>query len=209
MRPREYLSYSQKRLWKQSPDKYMEQYVHNGARFITREMAFGSKMAIALEEMGTEKIFDTEWETDDPELNKIAKKLPRLDKAECEVRTDLKIDGEVIPLYSRLDTAKLDLTAFKDYKTGKEPWTQKRADEDKQITFYVTAIYILTKKIVQDIEIVWIPTVDDLNSPLGISVTGEIKIFKTKRNISHIINEMADMRKVWREIGERCELELI
>ena len=202
MRPREYLSYSQKSLWKRDPRKYIEKYLHDGAQFTTREMAFGKKMAVALED---------EVDSDDNLLNEVIAKIPKLDRQEFPVLAEMKIDGDTLPLYAKLDSAKNDLTAFKEYKTGKQPWTQRRVDEDAQITFYVTAIFILKKEIVRDIELVWVPTYDDLGNSnrTGISPTGEIVRFKTQRTMGQIINEMADMRRVWREIGEACEKELI
>lgn len=202
MRPREYLSYSQKSLWKRSPKSYLEKYLYDGREFTTREMAFGKKMAVALEE---------ERDSDDEILNGIMAKLPKLDKPEFAVRADFKIQKELIPLYAKLDTAKEDLSAFKEYKTGKNPWTQRKVDENEQITFYVTLIYILTKQIVQDIELVWVETCEDPSSEngTGISCTGRVEVFKTKRSMGQIINELADIRRVWREIGEACDNELL
>lgn len=200
MRPREYLSYSQKSLWKRNPDEYIKKYVHEGAQYITREMAFGKKMSVALEE---------ERESDDHILNGMMAKIPKLEVPEFPLRSEIKIGGEILPLYSKLDTAKKDLSAFKEYKTGKTVWTQKKVDEDPQITFYVTSIYVLTKQIVRDIELVWIETMNDPDAEGGIACTGNIYRFKTQRSMGQVINEIADMRKVWREIGARCEKELI
>lgn len=203
MTPRGYLSYSQKRMWKSSPRQYIEKYLYNGAQFTTREMAFGKKLAVALEE---------EKDTDDEVLNGIIARLPKFDKPELEIMVDLKIDKEVVPLYSKLDTAKLDLSAFKDYKTGKTKWNQRKVDEDEQLTFYAMACYLMTGKIPNEISIVWVPTDDDRENPenrIGIQATGEIIEFHTTRSIGQIINEMADCRRVWREINEACEREMI
>lgn len=202
MRPREYLSYTQKSTWKRSPKEYLAKYLYEGQKFTTREMAFGKKMSVALEE---------EQETNDTVLNGVIERLPKLEVAEFPLWSELKIGGEILPLFSKLDTAKKDLSAFKEYKTGKTVWTQRKVDEDPQITFYVTSIYVLTKQIVQDIELVWVPTIDDpdTDNGTGISPTGEIVVFKTHRSMGQIINEMADMRKVWKEIGEACEKELL
>ena len=200
--PRPYLSHSQKKLWKQSPKQYIEKYLHNGTQFVTREMAFGKLMAVSLEE---------ESESKDPILNEIMHKLPQLDKKEMDLKADMKIDGEILPLYAKMDQCQFDFSAFRELKTGKAPWTQKRVDEDSQITFYATTIYVATQKIVRDIELIWVPTYNDPNSTsgTGISATGEIITLKTQRTMGQIINELADMRKVWREIGISCDKELI
>lgn len=204
MTPREYLSYSQKSLWKRSPREYKEKYLYDGAQFETKEMAFGKKMSIALEE---------DEASGDQLLDIVIPQIPKFEKMEFPLSAELKIEKDVVPLYAQIDTCKLDLTAFKEYKTGKDGgktgkcgWNQRKVDEDAQITFYATMMYILTKKIPQDMELVWVITED---GPEGIQCTGEIRRFHTKRSMGQIINEMADMRKVWREIQAMCESELL
>lgn len=204
MTPREYLSYSQKSLWKRSPREYKEKYLYGGAQFETREMAFGKKMSIALED---------DEASGDSLLDILIPQIPKFEKMEYPVSADLIIGKEKVPLYGQFDSARIDLTGFKEYKTGKNGgktgkcgWTQRKVDEDAQITFYATMCYILTKKIPEDMELVWIVTED---GPEGIQCTGEIYRFHTKRTMSHIINEMADMKKVWLEIKAMCEQELL
>lgn len=200
IRPREYLSYSQKSLWKRSPREYIAKYVHDKPQFETKEMAFGKRMSVALEE---------DEFSGDPLLDVVIAQIPKFEEMEFPVSAELKIDKEIVPLYGQIDTSKRDLSAFKEYKTGKGEWTQRRVDEDAQITFYATMYYILTKKIPNDIELVWVCTENSPHDPSVIVCTGEIKRFKTNRTMSHIINEMADMKKVWREIGEACEKEML
>lgn len=200
MTPRDYLSYTQKSLWKKDPKKYVERYLYDASQYVTREMAFGKRLAVAVEE-------DTRDE--DEILNAVIDKLPKLEKPEVEVRADMKIGKEIVPLYGKIDHAKLDLTAIREYKTGKGKWTQRKVDEDGQITFYCTMIFILTGKIPNDIILAWAPTIDDPEAPGGISCTGEVIEFRTHRSISQVITEMADIKKVWSEIQEMCEQEML
>jgi hypothetical protein len=199
MRPREYLSYTQKSLWKKSPAQYKEKYLFEGAKFVTKEMAFGKRMAVALED---------DEASGDPLLDLMIAQIPKFEKMEYPVSAELIIANDRVPLYGQIDTCKIDLSGFKEYKTGKNGWTQRRVDEDEQITFYATMIYILTKKIPNDIELVWVETKDGYE--VGeIVCTGRIERFRTKRSMGQVINEMADMKRVWREIGEMCEKELL
>ena len=177
----------------------MERYLYNGAKFTNRGMAFGKKVATALEE---------DELTGDMQLDILLVDLPKFELRDAPLHAEIKIGKEVIPLFGKIDSLKQDMTAFKEYKTGVEKWTQRKVDEDKQITFYATMIYLLTKKIPHDIELIWIPTVQDPETQ-EIRATGEIVRFPTKRTMSHILNEIVDIRKVWKEIEIMCEEELL
>jgi hypothetical protein len=207
MHPREYLSHSQKKTWKRSSKEYIEKYLRDKQQFVTKEMRFGTKMADALQ--------DDEL-TGDPILDMVMEGIPKFELRDIEMRGTLKIGKEEIIILVKMDTSKEDLSAFKEYKTGKDGkggWTQAKVDEDSQITFYATYCYIMTKKIPQDISLEWVITKDEIGpdgKPTGkIVPTGEIRSFPTHRTMGQIINEMADMRKVWKEIGEACEKELL
>lgn len=211
MRPRSYLSHSQKKCWKTNPEEYVKKYLFDKQQFITKEMKFGSKMAIALEE---------DELTGDILLDQVMMEIPKFEMRDQPSNVDLKVGKDVIPLFGKMDTRKADHSAFKEYKTGKDGkggWTQKKVDEDSQITFYATMCFLLTKEVPGDIELVWIITEDEVEIGEGgepyktgrIVPTGELRRFTTHRTMAHVINEMADMRKVWREIGERCEKELL
>lgn len=203
MHPRPYLSHSQKKLWKRSPDEYLKKYLFEKSQFVTKEMKFGSKMAQALE--------DDEL-TGDPLLDTVIQDIPKFEMMDVDTEVNFEILGDVIPLFGRMDSMKADYSGFKEYKTGKDGkggWNQMKVDNDSQITFYATMCYLLTKKIPNDIELVWIITEGDPLNDKGIICTGEMRRFKTKRNMSQIINELADIRKVWCDIGDRYVLELL
>lgn len=194
--PRDYLSYSQKTLWKSSQKGYIDRYIH-GKTFETGATRYGHKMAEALEH---------DEMTGDVLLDMTMAQIPKFECMDHDTHCTLEIGKDKIPLYGRMDSRKDDHSAFKEYKTGKVPWTQRKVDEDAQITFYTTMCYLITKKIPSDIELVWVETacIDK-----EVVCTGTIKRFHTKRTMSHIINEMADIRKVWGEIQEMCKKELL
>jgi hypothetical protein len=204
MRPRPYLSHSSKVLWKKSPKQWIEKYLFDKAKFETKEMRFGTMMATALEDDDL---------TGDPLLDTVIMDIPKFEIRDKPMEGVLVIGKEKIPLLVRMDTTKEDLSAFKEYKSGKGVWTQAKVDQDPQITFYATYCYIMKKRIPEDIELVWIPTMDELDEDgqkTGrIIATGEIVRFPTRRSLEQIITEMADIRKVWNEIGEACEKELL
>ena len=204
MWPRDYLSHSQKSLWKSSKKAYYDRYLYDKT-FSSIYTKFGSKMANALE-------YDEE--TDDEMLNIVMELLPKFEMMDKPTDVEMNIGGK-IKLHGRMDSRKEDHSAFKEYKSGKykpngkPAWTQAMVDKDAQITFYATMCYLITKKIPTDIELVWAVTEINPENSKEIIATGEIYRFTTYRTISQIINEMADIKKVWREIGQGCAKELL
>ncbi len=196
------LTNSKRKLWKSSQNAYVERYMYDGKKFTTRAMALGKTVHNAIE---------TGESTGVIEIDLLVSDLPRFeigqDLREIEIHTTIKVGNEETPVLGKLDRLKSDYTAFKDWKTGKNPWTQRKVDEDEQITFYVMLIWIAKKIIPNDIEIVWIPTEEDENGQL--KVTGEFKRFHTHRTMGQVLNMMVDCRKVWKQINERYEKETL
>lgn len=196
------LTNSKRKKWKSDKEGYVREYMYNGDKFTSRAMAYGTHVHNAIE---------TGESTGNIELDLLITDLPKFpegqDLREIEVHATLKVQGEETPLLGKFDRLKSDFTAFKDWKTGKNPWTQAKVDKDEQLTFYCMLIWIAHKKIPNDIELVWIPTEEDADGRL--KVTGEIVPFHTKRTMGQILNMMVDCRKVWREITERYEQELL
>lgn len=202
MTPKPYLSHSQKILWETQPETYVEQYMYNGQRYTSRAQAYGSKVHTAIENGG---------DSGDIEIDLLVNDLPcfpdGLDLREFTLETTLSVGKEHIPLLGKFDRLKTDYTALKDWKTGKNPWTQAKVNKDKQITFYCMMIFIEKKIIPHDIEVVWIPTEEDEQGRL--KITGEFVRFHTTRKMSDILNMMVETRKTWKEISERYEQELL
>lgn len=112
-----------------------------------------------------------------------------------------------IPILVKMDSSKIDGTAFKEYKTAKEHWTRKQVDESGQITFYAMGLFIKTGKIPNDIELVEIETKTRLDGKM--ECTGAITRHPTVRTMGQILNMMVRVKKSWSMINKICEEELL
>lgn len=198
MTPRPYISYGQLILWERSPDEYMAKYFAGKVNRINRGMALGKEIATALE---------NGEETGDFAKDFVIAQLPKYDLADVSITVSMNLGKKnIVPVLIKPDSIKKDLSALYEYKTGEIPWTQKKVDNDGQITFYATGCWIEKKKI-PVCELIWAPTAtNDEGKP---ELTGEIKRFPTIRRMSHILGMMSRIQKAWREINERCDAELI
>ena len=196
--PRNYLSFSQMTLFEMSPEKYADRYLFGKKERISRNMSYGSMMAYGLE---------VEEATGDPLLDLMMARLPKFELMDKPIEADLPDGKGVIHILAKPDTAKADYTAFKEYKTSVRKWTQRMANESGQITFYATTIWLKTKKIPQDIELVNIET--SYQDDGRLTVTGNMFRYPTTRTMSDIIKMTKRMRFVWYGIKELCEKELL
>lgn len=78
--------------------------------------------------------------------------------------------------------------AIRDYKTGRKPWDQKRADETGQLTMYLFMLYLRDKIQPEDVEcyIDWLPT-HYVDGKIAFVKEGEIHTFKTKRTMQQVL----------------------
>lgn len=198
IRPRPYISWSQLSMLEASEKTYKKIYL-NGCRLpINRGMALGTEIADALE---------TETATGNIIHDLVIASIPKLSSIEKELTGELNFGKIKIPLFGKADTANKTLTSFKEYKTGKTAWNQDKVDKHGQITFYCVIIKTITGKIPKDIELVWAPT-EEL--PDGrYNLTGEIKRFKTQRNLTDVLKMQVRIKKAWERIGEICDEALI
>lgn len=196
--PRPYLSWSSMDLFEKNPKKWVQIYLYNAEKFINRGQAFGKKMAEGLEngEM-----------TGDPVLDMVMEMLPKFELMDKPITAMFGIGEGAVPLLAKPDTAKKNLSAFKEYKTGQAPWSKKDVDESGQISFYATTIYVKTGRIPQDIELVHVKTEAGVDGK--IRATGEIKRHPTKRTMVDILKMMIRMKKVWTGIKKTTEDELL
>ena len=184
--PRPYLSYSQMSLWEKNPDEYKRIYFEGGEGFYNSAMELGSKLSEALEE-------DIHSDISIVEHGRIF--LPAYAKKEYQ----LKVETEVCPLLSKLDTFSSRPLKFREYKTGKVPWTQGKVDKSMQITFYTYVIWRKYKKLPSPIHLDWLCTDPDKNY-------GMIKSFETTRTITDLIKFHVRIKKCWQGILEMSEL---
>jgi hypothetical protein len=137
----------------------------------------------------------------------MASRLPKFELMDKPIEADLKNGKETIRLLAKPDTCKKDMTAFKEYKTSTQKWTQRKVDDSGQITFYATVIWLLTHKIPQDIELICVKTAYQDDGRL--TVTGDMWRYPTRRTMADIIKMITRIRHAWAGIKEICEKELL
>lgn len=184
------LSWTQLKLLETNEQEWIRYYIFKEPRRTNDGMEYGKKLSEALEIGGL---------SGDPMLDLAIAQIPMLDISEHEIQTDWETkNGKkkiTIPLLALLDTCKKDMSAFKEFKTGQKLWTPKDVHQSGQITFYATLIWLVTKKIPQDIEHIGIPT---KRQPEGhLEATGEIYTIPTKREMTDIIKMLARIKKAW------------
>jgi hypothetical protein len=138
--------------------------------------------------------------------------LPKFEIMDKPVEAVLGKGKTAVPLLAKPDTMKADMTAFKEYKTGQEPWTRKKVDESGQITFYATVLFIRTGKIPHDIELVQVQTAKEGGNgapDARIAATGQIYRHPTKRSMGQILNMMVRMKRAWVGIQKVTAEELL
>jgi hypothetical protein len=189
-------------LLEHSVEKWKDLYFRGEQRRANSGMMFGRKMAEGLE---------NEEATGDIVLDLLMERIPKFEIRDKAITAEMKNGKKTVPLLAKPDTMKADMTAFKEYKTGQEPWTKKKADESGQITFYATTMYLITGRIPADIELVWVQTEKQPNGSLDVKIgaTGEIRVFKTARTMADILKMMVRMKKAWELIEKICEEELL
>jgi len=218
MTPRPYLSFSQMTTFEMSPEKFLERYIYEEKERISRNMQYGSMLAKGLE---------FEEATGDPFLDLVMERLPKFERMDLPVEDPKGFEVEVnrkgvkmkvkvpvlkdkdgnIPILALPDTAKVDYSAFKEYKTSVQGWTQRKADESGQISFYATAMWLATGKIPNDIELINAKV--EYQEDGSLVPTGEILQFRTRRHMTDIIKMTLRMRKAWAGIKELCSNEIL
>lgn len=172
-----------------NPEQWYKKYVLGEDLGTSREMKFG-------------KIVGKKLETD----LKYLPQIPRHSKMEHP----FKVMFGKIPMTGYADTF-CDKTNRKlaEYKTGKKPWTQKRVDEHGQIDMYCLMNLITNKIRPEDVEITlaWMPTQD--NGDFSISfvepIEKNIKIFRTKRTTTQILNFGAFINQIYKEMEKYAQ----
>lgn len=88
--------------------------------------------------------------------------------------------------------------ALRDYKTGRKPWDQKRANETGQITMYEGMLYQIDKIRPEEIEayIDWLPT-HIHEGKVEFIKEGDIRTFKTKRTMTQVLQFFKRIEDTW------------
>ncbi len=190
--PRNYLSHSARLLWEGSKEKYRTKYYFGEEGFQgTKEMKYGKRFAEAMEK----------GEDDDILIDAARTLIPKDEKIEFEIR--VKFSG--IIFLGRLDSFDPKTKTFKEYKTGRNKWTQAKVDNDEQITAYFMLVYLKYKKIPKYAELIWLET-EETNGE--IKFTGTITTFRTTRTLTQILRMANKFLKAAIEISQDYRKEL-
>lgn len=229
------LSWSKINTFLEYPKNFIKTYFEEEPFFETKEILFWKTMSAILElnSFDLEEILehiskDRNWEFKQLENWKISilsKSFENIVKNENFIENLMNFQFHLFPEYEKylqnfinniyclwfLDNAKKDLTEFREFKTGKTPWTQERAEEHGQITFYAILIEAETGKLPEKVYLDWIITEED--EEWIIKPTGEIKTFevkidkekveKMKKDLPKIFDDMQKLYEKWLEDAEK------
>lgn len=190
--PRGYLSWSQIDLWEKSPKRYREKYFLGADQYVTKEMRFGKKFAKARET----------GKCDDKKILEIAKSATAYKNKEYKLECVVKSGKDEIPILCYLDSYEDGLVG--EDKTGKTPWTQKRADDHGQIKFYNVALRIITGK-AHKFFIRWFETEEKEKGI--ITLTGRVETFPVEKSTMDYLKMTARIIKVAKQISEAYQEE--
>ena len=198
--PKGYLSYSQAQLWLNDQHKYAQLYFDNRDELRTTNLGqeYGKVVATLLErgEQSEDLLTDTAMFL-----------LKKYDLADKEIVTTLKTKDVDVPLLLRPDSMDSTTKAFLEYKTGKHPWTQHKAQNHLQLKFYALGIYNEFGVLPPSIELIWIETEQveiagqgDGPNVKEIKPTGRIETFPVTYTIKDILETSALILRVAKEI---------
>ena len=168
------------------PEQWFEKYVMGKVEKPNKEMIFGKMVG---EKLASDPTYLPE--------------VPRLGTYEKELR----VMFNKIPLIGFLDNSdEIEKLDHQEFKTGKKPWTQKRANEHGQITLYSMLRYI-TDKIPpeeQHWNLIWLPTCE--TGAFEIEFVPDMKpvIFTTKRTMADLLKFGAYIMKTTDEMRKYC-----
>jgi len=202
LNPRGYISWTQLDMWTRSRQRYMDNYMPAGnARELTNSgLRFGKTASDALEG----------GETTDAAMEALVALLPHYSKREHEIRAALKTPKGSVDLLGKLDTFDPSPPRFREYKTGRVPWTQAKANRHRQIKHYAALIYLKYGKVPTETHLDWAETVEEQNDEgnMEVRLTGRIETFPVKPTLQDILEYLALASKVAQEIDEAYRAEL-
>lgn len=186
--PKKYLSYSQMRLWLDDKEKYRSRYYRGVDERKTKELFFGSEIAKGLED-GTMEI---------PGLVKYAV---------SEEQVKMPVDG--VPFFAYVDSFDPQRLKFREYKTGKWPWTQEKVNNHMQLDIYSLLLSLKYGSVDDECHLDWIVTKNKLKftefdgiqlkaESNEIEMTGEVMTFarvitqNERDRIRFLIRSVAD-----------------
>lgn len=180
--PKPHLSWTQLSCWTSNPKRYRQEYFESGKKLNTKFLTFGKNIATLIEE-GRHHDLLPELECYDTPEHKI----------ECNVK-------HIIPCLSFLDTYDSKQNVFREFKTGKIPWTKAKVQKHDQLVFYATMLKWSTGSIPEYCDLDWIETKESHEEAVDfwregnkiIHVTGKIVSFHREFD-EREIERMEDM----------------
>lgn len=182
-------------MWLRNPEKYARRYFYGEKDSKSQYMALGSRVADALDGEKTE----------DDILQMLCSLIPRYENPEYEIKVIFKTEDGEVDLLGKIDSFNPSPLKFLEYKTGRVPWTQRRAEGHKQLDHYAAMIW-LQKKRIPEISLIWAQT--DFKESGELDLTGKIKTFKVKKTLGDILEYLALVSRVAHEIEEAYNKEL-
>ncbi len=183
------LSWSAISSFEYDPEQWYRKYVLGQTDPASKEMLFGS-------EIGNKLASDPTFMTC----------VPRLSLFEFELNAKF---GK-IPLIGYIDSYELH-TDLLEFKTGKKPWTQKRADDHGQLDMYLLMLHLTYNVKPHDVQcsIVWMPTQETGDFQISLIDPNKVHIFPTKRSMSDILRFGMRINETYKKMDEYCQNKVI
>jgi hypothetical protein len=139
--PRGYLSWSAMDCWESSPERFKKEYFLDSEKLDTRYLQFGKKFAKSIE--------DGSYKSHIPDL--VVYSL---------IEHELRVTVEGVPILGFIDSCHESFDEFREYKTGKHPWTQAKVQKHGQLVFYAVGIRAKTGEMPTKCTLDWIETAE-------------------------------------------------
>lgn len=183
-------------LWQDDPDRYKAIYFdkRDELRVSNRGQEYGKVVATALE---------NGVQTGDLLTDSAMLLLPKYDTADQAIEVEVKTRDGWLKLIAKPDTLDSKTKAFREYKTGTHPWTQKKAQQHLQMIFYAVVIWQKYGVKLEKAHLDWIETERialDNSHQIEIRPTGRIETFEVMFTPSQYLEKLAEMVKVAKEI---------
>lgn len=195
--PRGYLSWTQISEWERNPNAYIKNYMLGEQTLINNAyMNKGKDFADSMESGEA---------TGDEMTDLVASSLTKYDTPEKTIMATLATRNGQIKMLGKLDTFDSKAMAFREYKTGKIPWTQQRADKHGQLLHYSALIWLEYKKLPKSVFLDWAMTTKENDD---VVFTGIIKTFEVKITMSKILEYLNRVAKVAVQIDKTYREQL-
>ena len=163
--PKPHLSWSAINCWMSNPERFRREYFENSDKLDTKYLRFGKGIAKMIE---------------DGQHKELLPDLVVYNKPEFEIRCTVM----GVPMLAHLDSYDSVNNVFREYKTGKHPWTQSKVQKHDQLTLYATMLKQLTSKMPEYCDLDWIETKDGVSEVEDFWRTNEKTINVTGRVVS-------------------------